>query len=174
MSLPTQPFRDEHAALVNHIEHIRQAAADLPFVSPDERKAIVERILSFLRGTLLPHADAEERVLYPEWEQLVGSPDAAAPMIHDHRAILARADELARADPADLDRLQELLYGLYALISVHFGKEEEIQLPALDANPDVAARVLEAMARIHITNTELERSSPSASRASPEIPGQRQ
>ena len=145
MSLPTQPFRDEHAALVSHIEHIRRAAADLPRVSPDERLAIVERILSFLQGTLLPHADAEERVLYPEWAQLVGSPNAAAPMIHDHRAILARADALARADTAELDQLQELLYGLYALISVHFAKEEEIQLPVLDANPDVAARVLEAM-----------------------------
>jgi hypothetical protein len=42
--------------------------------------------------------------------------------------------------------LQELLCGLYALISVHFAKEEEIQLPAFDAAPEVAARVLERMA----------------------------
>lgn len=143
MALPTQPFHDEHAALLDHIEHIRQVAGNLDDVSLDERRAMLERILAFLRGTLLPHARAEEEVLYPEWSRLIGSPHAAAPMIHDHRAIVARTEALAAADPADLQQLRELLYGLYALISVHFGKEEDIQLPAFDANPEVAARVLE-------------------------------
>ncbi len=145
MPLPTQPFRDEHAELIAHVEHIRQAAGEVARVSPEERRAIVQRILGFLRNTLVPHAAAEERVLYREWARLVGSPDAAAPMVHDHEAIVARIDALAQADPGDVDRLQELLYGLYALISVHFRKEEDIQLPVLDANPDVAARVLEQM-----------------------------
>jgi iron-sulfur cluster repair protein YtfE (RIC family) len=145
MPLPTQPFRDEHAELIAHLEHIRQAASEVARVSPEERQAIVQRILGFLRDTLVPHAAAEERVLYPEWARLVGSSDAAAPMVHDHEAIVARIDALAEAGPGDVDRLQELLYGLYALISVHFRKEEDIQLPALDANPEVAARVLEQM-----------------------------
>ena len=146
MPLPTQPFRDEHAELIAHVEHIRQAASEVARVSPEERQAIVQRILGFLRNTLVPHAAAEEQVLYPEWARLVGSSDAAAPMIHDHEAIVARIDALAEAAPGDdVDRLQELLYGLYALIGVHFRKEEDIQLPALDANPEVAARVLEQM-----------------------------
>jgi hemerythrin len=72
-------------------------------------------------------------VLYPEWSKLLGFPDAAAPMIHDHEAIVARIDQLARVDVHDVDALQELLYGLYALISVHFRKEEDLQLPAFDA-----------------------------------------
>jgi hypothetical protein len=39
-----------------------------------------------------------------------------------------------------------LLYGLYALISVHFRKEEDIQLPAFDAaSPELTQRVLERM-----------------------------
>jgi hypothetical protein len=41
--------------------------------------------------------------------------------------------------------MQELLYGLHALISVHFRKEEDLQLPVFDANPEAAARVLERM-----------------------------
>jgi iron-sulfur cluster repair protein YtfE (RIC family) len=143
--LPTQPFRDEHAELIDHVEHIRQAAAEVARVSPEERQAMVRRILGFLRGTLLPHAAAEEEVLYPEWARLVGSPDAAEPMVHDHQAIVARIDALAEVEPGDVDRLQELLYGLYALIGVHFRKEEDIQLPVLDANPEAAARVLERM-----------------------------
>ena len=43
------------------------------------------------------------------------------------------------------DALQELLYGLYALISVHFLKEEDLQLPVFDADPKVAERVLARM-----------------------------
>ena len=38
-----------------------------------------------------------------------------------------------------------MLYGLYALISVHFLKEEDLQLPVFDANPEVAERVLARM-----------------------------
>ena len=46
----------------------------------------------------------------------------------------------------DVDTLQELLYGLQALIGVHFRKEEDIQLPAFDAAPaEVTGRVLERM-----------------------------
>jgi hypothetical protein len=60
---------------------------------------------------------------------------AAAPMIHDHEAIVARIERLERADVDDVDSLQELLYGLHALISVHFRKEEDLQLPAFDAAP---------------------------------------
>ena len=35
-------------------------------------------------------------------------------------------------DPAQAKALRRILYGLYALVSVHFAKEEEIYLPILD------------------------------------------
>ena len=54
-------------------------------------------------------------------------------------------ERLERADVDDVDTLQELLYGLYALIGTHFRKEEDIQLPAFDAAPEVTAAVLERM-----------------------------
>ena len=78
--------------------------------------------------------------------QRAGSLDAAVPMVHDHEAIVARIDRLGRADVDDVDTLQELLYGLYALIGVHFSKEEDIQLPAFDAAPpELTESVLERM-----------------------------
>ena len=143
---PTEPFRREHAELHAHIEHIGQAAREIPGLDRGERELLVGRIVDFLTGTLLPHAKAEEEMLYPEWAKLVGSPDAAAPMVHDHEAIVARIERLADTDVGDVDLVQELLYGLYALISVHFRKEEDIQLPVFDAHPAVAERVLEDMA----------------------------
>jgi hypothetical protein len=80
---PTEPFRQEHAELLGHLEHMRQAARELPRLSEDERALLVGRVLDFLRGTLLPHARAEEEILYPEWARIVGSDAAAVPMVHD-------------------------------------------------------------------------------------------
>lgn len=142
---PTEPFRREHEQLLDHIEHIAQAAREMPRLSDEERGLLRERVLGFIHGTLLPHAHAEEEVLYPEWAKLVGYRDAAVPMIHDHRAIEERVERLERADTTDLDALQELMYGLYALICVHFRKEEDLQLPAFDSAPDIAADVLSRM-----------------------------
>jgi iron-sulfur cluster repair protein YtfE (RIC family) len=142
---PTEPFHHEHAALGEHIAALAEAAREMPHLSPEDREAERDRIVAFLRGTLVPHAAAEEEVLYPEWAALVGFADAAVPMIHDHEAIVAGVGRLEAADPSDVDALQELLYGLYALILVHFDKEEHIQLPALDAAPEVAGRVLRRM-----------------------------
>lgn len=143
---PTEPFRREHEELLTHIEHMRQAAREVARLDPGERELLVGRILEFLRGSLIPHARAEEAVLYPEWTKLVGFEDAAVPMIHDHEAIAARIERLEQTGPDDVDTLQELLYGLYALIGVHFRKEEDLQLPAFDAAPpEVTESVLERM-----------------------------
>ena len=143
---PTEPIRQEHAELVAHIEHLGQAGREVARLERAERELLVARILEFLRGTLVPHAKAEEDVLYPEWAKLVGFADAAVPMVHDHEAIVERIERLERAGIDDVDALQELLYGLYALIGVHFRKEEDIQLPAFDAAPPgVTAAVLERM-----------------------------
>ena len=145
-SRPTEPFRQEHAQLLEHIEHIRLAAREAPRLSRDELEALVGRVLDFLRGTLLPHARAEEEVLYPEWARLVGHADAAVPMVHDHAAIAARIEQLGATPPDDVDTVQELLYGLYALIIVHFRKEEDIQLPVFDEQPqEVVDRILQRM-----------------------------
>jgi iron-sulfur cluster repair protein YtfE (RIC family) len=143
---PTEPFRREHEELHSHVEHIAQAAREVARLDDAEREVLVGRIVDFLRGTLVPHARAEEEVLYPEWAKLVGFDGAAVPMVHDHEAIVARIERLEHADVGDLDTLQELLYGLYALIEVHFRKEEDIQLPAFDAAPPELTRaVLERM-----------------------------
>lgn len=143
---PTEPFRREHEELKSHIEHVGQAAREVARLDRQERELLVSRIVEFLRGTLVPHAEAEEQVLYPAWAELVGFGEAAVPMVHDHEAIVERIERLEQVGAEDIDTLQELLYGLYALISVHFRKEEDIQLPAFDAAPpEVTRAVLEQM-----------------------------
>ncbi len=130
-------LRHEHEYLQEHVAHIRLAACEIPALSPDERRAVVARILDFLQGTLLPHAEEEERALYPVIASLLGHPQSTAPMARDHEAIRDRVAALEIADPQDGARLQELLYGLHALISVHFWKEEVEYLPLLEESERV-------------------------------------
>ena len=127
---PTEPFRKEHEELLAHIDHLGHAARELPRLDPAERRQVIDRVLAFLSGTLLPHAKAEEDVLYPEWARLVGFADAAVPMVHDHEAIVARVERLERTEMDDVDTLKELLYALQALIGVHLRKEEDISSPS--------------------------------------------
>jgi iron-sulfur cluster repair protein YtfE (RIC family) len=89
----------------------------------------------------VPHAAAEEHTLYPAVADLLGSRAAIAPMLYDHQAIRQRVAELKAADPTNLAMLQELLYGLYALSSVHFWKEEELYFPLLDAHEQAGAPI---------------------------------
>jgi iron-sulfur cluster repair protein YtfE (RIC family) len=142
----TQAFRDEHAALLVHIENLRAVAARIPEMNPTERGDAIRPILEFLRGTLIPHAEAEERVLYPAVADILGDPRATATMISDHGAIVARIEELEAAAPADAAHLQGLLYGLYALLLVHFQKEEDDYLPLLESQPPgQVQRIMERM-----------------------------
>ena len=132
MGTLTESLHREHEVFLDELEHIRLAARDLARLSPEGRSEAVGRTLDFLRDTLVPHAKVEERELYPKVARLLGHPEATATMIYDHLAIRERIADLADADTDDIERLRELLYGLYALIRAHFWKEEELYLPLLD------------------------------------------
>ncbi|MGZ8481831.1 MAG: hemerythrin domain-containing protein [Candidatus Limnocylindria bacterium] len=138
----TEAFREEHRRLLVHVDQIRAAGAEVTDLAPDERRALVGRILEFLRNTLVPHAEWEEQVLYAAVGKLLGNTAATATMSRDHVAIRRMIDALAEADVSEVTRLQELLYGLHALIVLHFEKEEEIYLPLLDERPEVGEWVV--------------------------------
>src|SRR5690606_4545988 len=85
-------------------------------------------IVGFLRGHLVPHAAAEEAVLYPAVEDAMGAPGATATMRADHVEIVARIDRLAasaaaveqRWPDADLARdVAHQLIGLSAILQLH-------------------------------------------------------
>jgi iron-sulfur cluster repair protein YtfE (RIC family) len=91
-----------------------------------------------LQAHLIPHAQAEEAALYPVVARLMGAPNGTATMTRDHVEVGRLTDELgalrAAWDDSAANRIEarRLLYGLYALLRVHFAKEEEIYLPLLD------------------------------------------
>lgn len=144
---PTEPLRLEHLELLPHIAELGEIGDLVGAVPADELWRRLNEAHTFLAGHLAPHAAAEEAVLYPAVEAAMHAPGATATMSRDHVDVRARIDELAReiADPGPIDaeraaRLRRLVYGLHAVVTLHFEKEEEIYLEILDAalGPDEA------------------------------------
>lgn len=141
-TLPTEPLRAEHRDLLPHLRALDTAADELDRWDRDEAVHVLGDIVGFLRGHLVPHATAEEHVLYPAVEDAMAAPGATATMRADHAEIVARIDRLADAartmeerwPDAGLARdLAHQLVGLSAILQLHFRKEEEVLLPVLDS-----------------------------------------
>ena len=155
-ALLTQPLRDEHQELLPHIEALNNVA-DLVGIAPvDQLRERLDEVYEFLTGHLIPHAMAEEAALYPVVGTAIGAPRATATMSRDHVEVGRLVEDLqgyrghlagGSADKATIRGLRRVLYGPYALVKVHFAKEEEIYLPLLDERltADEAARMFAAM-----------------------------
>src|SRR6478672_3267758 len=110
----TDDFRRAHGSLGVQTEALRQAARGLTLASPEERGEVRDLVVAFLRSDVEPHTRLDERLLYPAVNDRLGAPLATASMAYDHVAIRRYVADIAAADVADVDRLQELLYGLDA------------------------------------------------------------
>jgi iron-sulfur cluster repair protein YtfE (RIC family) len=139
MNTLTQPLRDEHKELIPHIEKILEVADSIP------------EVYEFLAYHLVPHAQAEDVALYPAVQKALGSLDATRTMTRDHIEVGHYIAELAQLrqdlSPQNFKMLQRVLYGVYALVKVHFAKEEEVYLPILEERmtADEAAKMFETM-----------------------------
>jgi iron-sulfur cluster repair protein YtfE (RIC family) len=132
MPVHAQEFHDAHTGLSDHAEMLAEAARLLPTVPAGERAPLLERVTAFLGDEVVPHTKLDERVLFPEVSSRLGDSLATATMNYDHVAIRGLIDDLAAADPDDVNEVQELLYGLHALIRMHIWKEERLYLAMLD------------------------------------------
>ena len=136
MKTLTQPLRDEHKELIPHIERILEVANSIPEAPLEQIRDGVQEVYEFLAYHLIPHAQAEDAALYPIVQKVMGSPDATKTMVRDHVEVGRYVEELAELQmdlsPRNFKSLQRVLYGVYALVKVHFAKEEEVYLPLLE------------------------------------------
>jgi len=156
MNTLTQPLREEHKELFPHVDQIRQVAELVGEASIEDIQHGVEQVHDFLANHLKPHAEAEDAALYPVVQKVLGSPDATKTMSRDHVEVGRYIEELALLKKEisgtvltalQAQSLRRVLFGVYALVKVHFAKEEEVYLPILDQRltPEAAQEMFEAM-----------------------------
>ena len=142
MTTVTQPLREEHKELLPHIESLKAAGDAVSELATPELLEAIDGAYAFLIHHLIPHAQAEDKALYPVVQKVMGAPEATATMSRDHVEVGRLTTELGELRallgtgslaPGQAKDLRRVLYGLYALVKVHFAKEEEVYLPLLDA-----------------------------------------
>lgn len=89
------------------VREIRVSARTIRSATLEERHAACERLAAALRERLEAHSEHDDEGL---------------------QALGVWAEALERADPLDVDLLQELLYGIDALVRVHVWRETGVPL----------------------------------------------
>ncbi|MFE9094207.1 hemerythrin domain-containing protein [Streptomyces sp. NPDC007264] len=155
----TEPLRAEHRELVPSIEALAAAAEAVGTASPDEQRKRADSSYAFLTTRLIPHAVAEDRVLYATVDSLLagrGKTRATDTMRRDHAQVGTLTAELGRLrgrldraapGPDVREDLRRVLYSLHAIVALHFAKEEEVYLPLLDRElpPERAREMFQRM-----------------------------
>jgi heavy metal translocating P-type ATPase len=128
-------FADEHDTLRDALASLRTAADRLANRADGPALAAVADVHRFLVDELLPHELAEETQLYPALAGPLGSTEATATMSRTHAEIQRLIDRIGahldlahatgRLAPDQTGDLLACLYGLHALLQLHFLQEEE-------------------------------------------------
>ena len=135
----TERFRAEHRVIRADVEQLRVAAQTLAEPGAMDR---VHSVHDLLTREVWPHEHAEESVLYPALNRVLGGSDPTAPMSRAHAEIAVQISRLGRLiddigdrppDEADLADLRGILYGLHAILRLHTVQEDETYLSLGDA-----------------------------------------
>lgn len=147
MAQPTEKIRRHHASISRKLQHLAERVEELQAANVEAARGDLEGFVDFLLHDLKPHAEGEERALYPAVDTLIlqhsGRPTAT--MSLEHVAIAERIEafcaavaQILAASPdereAALAKLRRAAHYLDALVPLHLHGEEEALLPYLDAH----------------------------------------
>ncbi len=145
----SRQFRDEHRKMHDDVRRIRWVADHLGEMAPPEARAALDAVHGFLVRELLPHNREEDATVYPVVANLIGGQDPTATMGRAHQEIahLTRLfgrllEEIPATGPDSDDRreLRRVLYGLHAVLKLHFAQEEESYLSLIDEHLEAGER----------------------------------
>lgn len=136
-----EQYRAEHHQLRPGIKRIRQLADRLDLLPPLEARGELTSLYRFLADDVIPHEAAEDATVYPAIAQLIGGDDPTAVMTRAHLEISHMVNVLGRhleeldgegptAD--DIRELRRVLYGLDAILRLHFAQEDESYLALIE------------------------------------------
>ncbi len=128
-------LRSEHDALIPALDRVRALADRLDALDPAAARAELDALARFLKDEVLAHEKLDDAEVYPVVAGVIGGDETLAPMSRTHQEIfhLVRVYEriLEDVDPsgpgaAEIADLRRVLYGLYAILRLHFAQEEEL------------------------------------------------
>ncbi|MCZ2110777.1 MAG: hemerythrin domain-containing protein [Dehalococcoidia bacterium] len=134
------PLRAARRPLHTGLRQVQQAASALD-ADPRVALAALDTAVHYLRSDLAPILHAEEFVLFPAVDGVIGNMGASDIMRAQHAAIVAMIEDLervagaARADgsiESYRQYLVPLLHGLYAAVRLHLESEEVVWITLLD------------------------------------------
>ena len=134
-------FTAAHRTLRPDVSLLRSAADQLGTRPGTEAMVAVRAAQRLLVEEIGPHEEAEDRLLYPAIAGALGGTDPTGTMSRAHAEISKLTTQAgmiierigdARPTPGDVLELQRLLYGLYALLELHFAQEDESFLSLAD------------------------------------------
>lgn len=134
---PSEQFRSEHIEIKKHLAHVEQWTGELSDTAPAEQKKTMQKIVTFFNEHIKPHAEWEERKLYPAVDKRTakGSEAFTSTMRYEHRIVgrwIEELDKEAKLKSPDTKSFSRKTDQLLGLIKAHFEEEEEVLLPILD------------------------------------------
>jgi heavy metal translocating P-type ATPase len=148
----TRRFSAEHTKLRPEIARLLTAADALDSSHPAESLAMVREVHRFLVEDLGPHEAAEDAALYPAIARVLGGIDPTGTMSRAHVEIAHLIRRLGSLladvgvggpDEDDIIEMRRVLYGLHAILKLHFAQEDEgyfsladDEAPATAGSPD--------------------------------------
>jgi heavy metal translocating P-type ATPase len=146
-------FQGEHRALRPDLGRLRDVADALSTVPPAQALTMLHEVHRFLVEELAPHEEAEDAQLYPVLARVLGGTEPTALMSRAHVEIAHLIRRFGRLlddvdpdgpDADDVVELRRLLYGLHAILQLHFAQEDEGYLSLVD--DDAGAIAMDARA----------------------------
>jgi heavy metal translocating P-type ATPase len=124
-----------HQNLRPHVGELAALAARLETLPPTQARQQLEEMRDLLEKELLPHEREEQQTAFPVIAEILKEEDPTGPLIQTHHEIHRLSRLLGRLVthlPADGPRredlrdLQRALYGLHAILTLHFAQEEDL------------------------------------------------
>ena len=131
----SEELRIEHERLIPQLDRLRHVADTLDTDTPVDNLRSLREVEEFLVKEILPHETNDETKIYPAVDEILPGEDSMATMSRAHREIFhlvevfqRQVDDLPETgpQPADIRDLRRTLYGLHAILRLHFDQEEEL------------------------------------------------
>lgn len=130
-----QSLASAHRSLRPRVGELAALAARLDSLPGPEARAQLQHLRDMLENELLPHERNEQETAYPVIGKILKDEDPTGPLIQTHHEIRRLTRLFSRLvaqlppdgpGPEDLRDLRRVLYGLHAILTLHFAQEEEL------------------------------------------------